>query len=94
MRIIMDLTIICKKSTGGHVHSMLRKEFDSSLIPAPGMYFEDQAWREPNECSFVTCNFDEEYYHLQFPAVEIEGEEYCKREEEMYRLHGWKGPDE
>ena len=87
MKIILDISIFIK---GKHLHSMLRKEFDTELYPIPGIRIEDSAWKEAKVPVSITCNFDEGYYLLRFQKVELGTEEKCKKEEEMYILHSWK----
>ena len=89
MKIILDISIVLK---GQHVHSMLRKEYETDLLPIPGMEIEDSAWKEAKISTSITCNFDDGYYLLNFQSVQLNTEEECKQEEEMYHLHGWKKP--
>ena len=94
MQIIYDFSIICSDGNRGHVHAMLRKTYESNLIPSVGMQFEDRAWTERRKPLTITCNFDEGYYHLQFDAVELLDRGHCEQEEIMYRSHGWRKPGE
>ena len=94
MNIIYDLDIICKKENRGHVHAMLRKTYESNLIPSAGMLFEDSAWREPREPLTITCNFEEGYYLLRFDVIEMPDRGSAEQEEKMYRSHGWRKPGE
>jgi len=89
MKIILDIAIVVK---GKHLHSKLRKEYDTELLPIPGIKIEDSAWKEDKIPASITCNFDEGYYLLNFQDVQFNTKEDCKQEEEMYRLHGWKKP--
>lgn len=91
MKVILDIAIVLK---GKHVHTMLRKEYDTELYPIPGIKIEDSAWKDAKVPVSITCNFDEGYYLLNFKSVEIDTEENCKREAEMYKGHGWKRPSE
>ncbi len=91
MKIILDITIAVK---GAHVHSILRKEYDTELIPIPGIEIEDSAWKEPKKPVSISCNFDEGYYLLNFPSVQLNMDDECEKEGKMYRLHGWKSPSE
>ncbi len=75
---------------GKHLHTMLRKQYDTELYPIPGIGIEDSAWKDAKVPTSITCNFNEGYYLLDFQNVELDAEESCKREEEMFRLHGWK----
>lgn len=88
----MDISIVCKSVAGEH--AFLRKEFESDIIPIPGMFIEDTAWKKPRKPAEITCNFDGQYYHVQFEDVEIQKPDALEREAEMYRGHGWKSPSE
>ena len=89
MKIIFYITI---EIEGKHIHSVLRKEYDSQLLPIPGMEFEDSAWKKAKQAESITCNFDEGCYLLYFPSVQLNTEEACKNEEDIYCSHGWKKP--
>ncbi len=51
MKIIMDINIVCKSVAGEH--AFLRKEFKSDIIPIPGMFIEDTAWKKPRKPSAI-----------------------------------------
>jgi hypothetical protein len=87
MKIILDIRIVIK---GKHIYSTLRKEYESNFYPGPGIEIEDSAWEEPKVPTRFICNFQEGYYLLNFRNIELDTEENCKREEEMYVGHGWK----
>lgn len=91
MKVALDINIVIK---GKHLYTMLRKEYETELYPIPGIEIEDSAWKKAKVPTSITCNFDEGYYLLNFQSVELDTEENCKREEEMYKLHGWKNPNE
>jgi hypothetical protein len=91
MKVILDIAIFVK---GKHLHTMLRKEYETALNPMPGIEIEDSAWKEPQRPVSIICNFAEKYYLLNFKSRELDTEEYCKREVEMYKLHGWRQPNE
>jgi hypothetical protein len=91
MKVILDIAIVVK---GKQLYTMLRKQYDTELYPIPGIEIEDSAWKDPKVPTSIICNFDEGYYLLNFQSLELDAEESCKREEEMYRLHGWKRPSE
>ncbi len=87
MIIIMDFDIVSTESGG---YASVRKELDSGIIPVPGMYVEDTAWKEPRKPTMITCSFENEYYHLRFQSDELKNDGDCKRACEMYKLHGWQ----
>lgn len=91
MKVIFDTAIVLK---GKHSHTMLRKEIETALFPFPGVQIEDSAWKDPKVPTSIICSLEDGYYLLNFAAVELETEEQCNREVEMYRLHGWKRPNE
>lgn len=91
MKIIFDTAVVLK---GRHVHTLLRKEFDSSLLPMPGIEIEDSAWKDSKLPLSIVCNFEGEYYLLRFKSVELDTEDQCNQEVAMYRSHGWKKPTE
>jgi hypothetical protein len=89
MKVIMDITIAVK---GKHIHSILRKEYDTKITPAPGIEIEDSAWKNSKIPTAITCNFHDEYYLINFETVQLDTDTDCKREADMYRLHGWNNP--
>lgn len=91
MNVILDISIRVK---GKHLHTIMRREIKTDLFPFPGIQIEDPAWKDPKQALSITCNFTEGYYHILFEAIELDNEEMCNREVEMYRLHGWKKPSE
>lgn len=90
MKIILDINIVNLK--GNHVHTMLRKEYETNLLPMIGMGIEDTAWHDTIEITNITCNFNENYYHIQLPCIKLENKDDCQREEDMMKLHSWKHP--
>ncbi len=44
MKIVMHIYISCKSVSG--THAMLRKAFEGSIIPIPGMLIEDRSCLE------------------------------------------------
>jgi hypothetical protein len=91
MKVILDIAILVKEK---RLYAILRKQYYTELYPVPGIEIEDSAWNNAKVPSSITCNFDKGYYLLNFKDVELDTEENCKREEEMYRSHGWKKPGE
>jgi len=67
-RIIMALQI----RGGSGSYASVSKELDSAMIPVPGMYVQDSAWKKPQEPTMITCDFGEGYYHLQFQYCEYD----------------------
>ena len=91
MNVILDIAIAVK---GRPIHTMLRKQINTDLFPFPSVHVEDSAWKDPKLALYTTCNFEVGYYLLNFKTIELDTDELCIQEVEMYRLHGWRKPDE
>jgi len=87
MKVICDKVIMVKRN---HIASIMRKEFETDIIPVPGMEFEDSTFKEPISITNVTCNFQDNCYWLSLPKKEAETEQDSRQEIEMMKRHGWK----
>ncbi len=86
-QIVMEIEIC----SGSGNYAFLHKVFDdSNIIPIPGIYVEDPAWKEPRKPIEITCNFDDKSYFLRFQFHECRNDEECERQCEMYKQHGWR----
>jgi hypothetical protein len=90
MKVILDIALAIK----GKSIALLRKEYYTELHPTPGIRVHDPAWKELKVPTSVNCDFEMGCYLLSFEDVEVDTEENCKKEEEMFRSHGWKRPSE
>ncbi len=90
--IIVDLAIICvnDENPNGYVYSMMRKEYNTNLVPIAGMEFEDPAWKNPRVIQNVTLIPEENCYLLWLGDDRDIGVERCEQKTHMYKLHHWQ----
>ena len=88
MKTIFNISFYVK---GKGLHLQLKKEYNTDLYPpSREIAIEDSAWKNPKKPKAITCNFRDKHYCLDFPKVELDTEQECKDEIEMYVLHGWE----
>lgn len=75
-------------NSDGDIIGMLYKEYDSDLIPCPGMYVQDTMWHELLNMHQVICNFAINQYEVVFDDLELE-ERPGKEHREILKMHGW-----
>ena len=92
MKLIVDLNIICDApGTRTHLYAIVRKEFQSDLIPMVGMEFEDPAWKDPRSIKSILINPTEGYYLLRVGNDTLSDKVECEQLKQMYHSHGWTG---
>lgn len=89
MKVIANMLVVV---TGNGVHTVLHKEIDTPLIPVAGMEYEDSTFKDAVKIISVTCNFDEHYYYVTLPVVELHNEDAAKEYANMTLRHGWTKP--
>jgi len=92
MKIVMD--IFLTRGPKGGIRILRKVYSDSKVVPVPGVYIEDSAWKDAKLPARVTCSPSENYYHVQFETVKLDSEKASEQEEQMYRGHGWKPASE
>ena len=90
MKIVMDIPL----SGGSHGICTMRKEIESNIVPFPGMYIEDSAWKEAELPVRITCSFGDNYYHVQFALKTLSSQQAWEQEINMYGGHSWKPANE
>ena len=88
MKVVLNIDIILKGVE--EPYKMLSKEHETNLIPEPGIEIEVLPWVNAKVPKTITCSFAGDVYLLYFDPIELDTEEDCKREVEMYMLHGWE----
>ena len=87
MKVILNISIYVK---GKGLHTTVQKEHDIKLFPpSRGTEIKDSAWKDPMTPTSIILNFDDQYYYLTFPEVELDTKDQCKDEVKMYKSHGW-----
>lgn len=71
---------------------LMRKEFESNIIPHVGDYIEDSVWEEETEVVNVTINYNDDtcYVTLKELKFDHDRKEILKEHFNMVKLHGWK----
>lgn len=92
MKLIVDLNILCDAPGNRHVYAMVRKEYDTDLVPMVGMELEDSAWKKSRPIRSVAINPAEGYYYIYAGDDTGQDEGRCKQLEQMYQTHGWTRP--
>jgi hypothetical protein len=86
MKIVLDFTVFYDRQVLGG----FRKEFESDLVPVPGMDINDSAWHDERRIVNTTLIFSENEYYVTLESVKLSNPENFKQESEMYKNHGWK----
>ena len=92
MKLVLEVHIINTEWDG--THAMMEKAVETPLIPIPGAYYSDTAWRDERVCKAITLCLEEGCYLLFMGDEECKGEDLCKEAEAKYRSHGWSSPGE
>ena len=90
MKIIMSIAVIHDRVQQGNLLGAMRKEFDSSVIPIPGMEVEDPVWESPTKINNVTVSFEDDYYYVSLEPLRIKDAKEYDQIKEMYKGHDWK----
>ena len=92
MKLIVHLDILCDEPGNKHVYALVRKEYDTDLVPMVGMQLEDSAWKEPRPIQSVVINPTEGYYGVYAGDDKGKDKGRCEKLEQMYHAHGWTRP--
>lgn len=76
-------------TSDGDIIGMLFKEYDSDLIPCPGMFVQDTMWHDLLVIDQVICNFAQNQYEVVFDDLMLE-ELPGKNHREILQMHGWE----
>ncbi|MGO9116962.1 MAG: hypothetical protein ACLQPD_05055 [Desulfomonilaceae bacterium] len=87
MNLIVDVMIW---SGAPGVHTTMTKQYDTDLVPVPGMLLEDRIWEKPIEIKTITINPEEGYYYMDAPEENSRTKEEHDQTVERYRFCGWK----
>ena len=91
MNIIFDITI--QNTENNKRFGFYRKEFESNIVPIPGVSIEDSCWSgNPKIPTNITISYDENYCLVNFDSIDKENEDYCKKMEDYMLENGWKKP--
>jgi hypothetical protein len=90
MKIVMSIAAIHDGVLQGTMH----KEFDSLVIPIPGIEVEDLAWESSVKIDNVTVNFGSDCYYVFLKPLRIKNTKEYNQIKEAYKLSGWKISDE
>ena len=91
MKLVMDIYLT--HGPGGGIRILRKVYVDSQVVPVPGAYVEDPAWKDPKLPERITCSPGENYYHVEFGTVKLRSERASDEEERVYRFHAWKSPE-
>jgi len=91
MKLVMDIRLT--RGPGGGIRILRKVYVDSQVVPVPGAYIEDSAWKDPKLPKRITCSLTGNYYHIEFETVKLKSEGASDEEERIYRFHGWKSPE-
>ncbi len=85
MKIIIDQEIM----TNEHGLGTFRKQYNSELIPVPGMFICDLVWKDgEEEIKHVSLNPMEKYYFITVKPYIIKKENFAQTKK-MFESHGW-----
>ncbi|MBT7260368.1 MAG: hypothetical protein HN888_04525 [Desulfobacula sp.] len=93
MKLFATVSIYCENPAG--VHRIMKKEFDTDVVPVAGMYLEDPAWEKEKEIGLVIVNPGENQYFMVLKEeddrhVRCPDQLTCRRLEKVYQTHKWK----
>ena len=64
MKLVMDIYLT--RGPGGGIRILRKVYVDSQVVPVPGAYIEDPAWKDPKLPWRITCSPGDNYYHVEF----------------------------
>jgi hypothetical protein len=91
MKFIVDLSIVCDAPGNRYVYAIVRKEFETDLVPMVGMKFEDSEWKDSRDIRAVAINPAEGYYLLYVGEDARADKDQCEQLKRVYHAAGWTG---
>ena len=92
MKISVSQTISLNDFREGHF--IIRKEFESNVIPHKGDFLVDSVWKDPYEYEVVEVQIDYSkdacYVTLSMITFDHNNKEDLKQWHDMVKLHGWE----
>ena len=91
MKIILSQVIGLKESKRDCF--LIKKEYESNIIPQVGWEIYDSLWKDPSEYEViqVILNYKNNECQVALSSIKLEGnKEYLKEWYDLVKLHGWE----
>jgi len=89
MRIIMRIGLVYQKSSHQTIRERFAKEFESDLVPVPGMAIFDAGLEREEVPTEVGANFEDGFYYVQFRDVVATAEGDYAALLNRFKKNGW-----
>ena len=90
VKVMIFLNVLCTAPGDSSVFGVVRKEWDTDLVPMPGIEIEDSAWKNPRRIERVTMNPQDGYYDIWAGDDEADTRERAHQKVQMYQAHDWQ----